>query len=483
MKKKLLIVHLCSLLRVEHRMAKEETKMLLKMLSNRFLFTILFSGFFMFSTQVSFAQEEGGTDADSSVVDTQADEQSAEEGASATATEGGAEGVPTDEAVIAEGKSLFTANCTVCHAINDRVVGPALKDVTDRRPVPWLISFIKNSQKLIQSGDPVAVKLFEEYNKTPMPNFDYFSDEEVLSILAYVQQESQAAVAAAETPEGAAVDGATSAGAGEQGAISSEYMNLIIGGFIFVLILILVVLVLLVVVLTRFLKGKQDLDAEDREIVERKTEVGKILKSKGFIGLLTFIFVALALRAVIEGLFTVGIQTGYAPTQPIAFSHALHAGQYQIDCNYCHTGVTKSKNANIPSANICMNCHSTITRITGAEEDSKEIQKIYAAIENDQPIEWVRVHNLPDLAYFNHAQHVNVGGVECQTCHGPVEEMEVVRQHSSLTMGWCINCHRETEINGDNEYYDKLVELHATASKEPMTVEDIGGLECSKCHY
>jgi len=185
----------------------------------------------------------------------------------------------------------------------------------------------------------------------------------------------------------------------------------------------------------------------------------------------------MVLRAVIDGLFTVGVQQGYAPTQPIAFSHALHAGEYQIDCNYCHTGVRKSKNANIPSANICMNCHSSI------QTESPEIKKIYAALENNEPIEWVRVHNIPDLAYFNHAQHVAVGEIECQTCHGPVEEMEVVRQHASLTMGWCINCHRETEINGDNEYYDKLVELHSAVSKEPMTVNDIGGLECSKCHY
>ena len=130
-----------------------------------------------------------------------------------------------------------------------------------------------------------------------------------------------------------------------------------------------------------------------------------------------------------------------------------------------------------------MNCHSAIVKITGAEEPSEEIQKIYDAVENNRPIEWVRVHNLPDLAYFNHAQHYKVGNIECQTCHGPIETMEVVKQHSTLTMGWCIDCHRETVVQTDNAYYDKLVEFHNTVSKEDMMVADIGGLECSKCHY
>jgi hypothetical protein len=125
-----------------------------------------------------------------------------------------------------------------------------------------------------------------------------------------------------------------------------------------------------------------------------------------------------------------------------------------------------------------MNCHGVI------KKESPEIQKIYTAIEQNRPIEWIRVHNLPDLAYFNHAQHVNVGNVQCQTCHGDIEKMEVVEQRSSLTMGWCIDCHRKTEVNTkDNAYYDKLVALHSKESKEPLKVANIGGLECSKCHY
>ena len=255
-------------------------------------------------------------------------------------------------------------------------------------------------------------------------------------------------------------------------------MTVIMIGLVVVLILILVVLGLIIGVLKKYLKTKEGLTEEDQEIIDQKVDLKEFAQSNAFLGIVAFVFTAIVLKSAIDGLFTVGVQQGYQPTQPIAFSHEIHAGQYEIDCNYCHTGVRKSKSANIPSANICMNCHSAI------KTESKEIQKIYAAVENDTPIEWVRIHNLPDLAYFNHAQHVEVGGLECQTCHGPIEEMDVVYQYSPLTMGWCINCHRETDVNTrGNAYYDKLVKLHSETSKDPMKVEDIGGLECSKCHY
>jgi hypothetical protein len=177
-------------------------------------------------------------------------------------------------------------------------------------------------------------------------------------------------------------------------------------------------------------------------------------------------------------MYGIGVHQGYAPKQPIAFSHKLHAGEMKINCAYCHTGVYKGKQSGIPSANICMNCHNAIKR------ESPEIQKIYSAIENNKPIEWVRVHNLPDLAYFNHAQHTNVGGLDCKNCHGEIATMEVVQQRSSLTMGWCIDCHRKSEVNGkDNGYYTKLMEAHSLVSKGAMKVQDNGGLECAKCHY
>lgn len=387
-----------------------------------------------------------------------------------TAAESAASEDGADEAVIAEGESLFNANCRVCHGIDQKLVGPALAGVYDRRDMDWIKAFVKNSQAVIASGDAYAVQLFEEYNNTVMTSFN-LSDSEIESIMAYVKFETENVEVAADTD---------TAGAPTQ-AVSQEpsgFLIAVIIGLVVVLILILVVLFLIINFLTRFLQQREGLDEADRKIIDQKFEFGKLAKSPAFVGIVAFVFGIFVLKSVIDGLYDVGIQQGYAPKQPIAFSHKLHAGQYQIDCNYCHTGVRKGKSANIPSANICMNCHGQILT------ESPEIQKIYAAIENNRPIEWVRVHNLPDLAYFNHAQHVAVGGQECQTCHGEVQAMEVVEQYAPLTMGWCINCHKETNVNTrDNAYYDNLVELHAQHSTEPLKVEDIGGLECAKCHY
>ncbi len=377
----------------------------------------------------------------------------------------------SDEAVIAEGESLFNANCRVCHAVDQQLVGPALAGVYDRRDMDWIKSFVKNSQAVIASGDDYAVSLYEDYNQTAMPSFN-FSDTEVESIIAYVRAEAE------KEPEVTAAAGDTPGVSSQATEGPSNFLTVIIVGLVIVLALILVVLFLIINFLTKFLEKREGLDSADREIIAQKFSLGKLVKKPAFVGIVAFVFGIFVLKSVIDGLYQVGIQQGYAPKQPIAFSHKLHAGQYEIDCNYCHTGVRKSKSANIPSANICMNCHGQILT------ESPEIQKIYAAIENDQPIEWVRVHNLPDLAYFNHAQHVAVGGQECQTCHGEIQEMEVVEQYAPLTMGWCINCHKETNVNTKgNAYYDNLVELHAQHSKEPLKVEDIGGLECAKCHY
>ncbi len=390
-----------------------------------------------------------------------------------------------DPAIIASGEKLYNANCTQCHAINEVVIGPALKGIEERRERPWLLSWIKNSQKVIESGDEYAVALYEKYKKVAMPAYP-FTDAEIISVLEYID------VASKVVPQVAAVVAA----AGENGAggsnegMSNTFMYAILIVFIFVLGLILVVLGLIISLLTKYIGTDKEVSHEDQELViDQEVDVFAFLKSNTVLGMIIFIFVAVGLKTGIDGLFTIGVQQGYMPTQPIAYSHELHAGQYEIDCNYCHTGVRKSKSANIPSANICMNCHVAI------KTESKEIQKIYAAIDYDpetgeygediQPIEWVRVHNLPDLAYFNHSQHVKVGGLECETCHGPIKEMEVVYQYSNLTMGWCINCHRETNVKSKgNDYYTNLVELHNEKNtKEPMKVEDIGGLECSKCHY
>jgi mono/diheme cytochrome c family protein len=380
--------------------------------------------------------------------------------------------IPTDPALISSGETLFKQNCASCHKVQEKLIGPALKNVYDRREIPWIISFVRNSQKLIADGDPIANDLYEEYGQVVMTSFD-FADEEVLSIMAYVKdQTDNPPIAAVVTTEAGGV-------AADQG-VPKTYLYLIIGGLILVFFLMLIVLGLLSSVMTRSIRLRKDLDEADEEVISQGFSLLGLFQNKAFVGMVAFVFTAIILKTGIDQLYTIGVQQGYQPEQPIAFSHAVHAGQFEIDCNYCHTGVRKSASANIPSVNICMNCHGQIVK--GTNTGTAEIEKIYAAVENNQPIEWVRIHNLPDLAYFNHSQHVEVGEIECQTCHGEIQEMEVVQQHALLTMGWCIDCHRTTEINSKgNAYYDNLVELHD--SPDPMTVEDIGGLECAKCHY
>jgi len=384
--------------------------------------------------------------------------------------------VSDSEEAISAGKSVFSANCKSCHKLDQKYTGPALRGVTDRRSIDWAKSFIKNSQALIASGDAQANALYKEYNNLAMPAHEFLSDVELDNLLSYIEYgDKEAAVV-----EGA---GGTDTGQATGGSgVPSEYLTIILVVLVVVLLLILIVLGLIVSVLTKYLNS-QKLEEEDAEFINQKFDVKKVLRSDAFVVIVTALVIALVAKTAIDGLYTIGVQQGYQPKQPIAFSHQLHAGQYEIECQYCHTGVDIGKSANIPSANICMNCHTHIQNVGGKEGISTEIQKIYNAVDNNQPIEWVRIHNLPDLAYFNHSQHVAVGGLECQTCHGPIEEMEVVYQHSSLTMGWCIDCHRQTDINSaGNAYYDKLVQLHSD-SKNSLKVKDIGGLECAKCHY
>ena len=382
-----------------------------------------------------------------------------------------------DESLVSGGESLFKGNCTVCHAINEVVIGPALRDVHERQSEEWIYAFIKNSQKVIKSGDEYAVKLYEQYNKTLMTSFD-FSDEELNAIVTYIKSES------AKEVQVVVADVSDENLQSTESSFSSSNFYLSIGLNIFLLLLVIFVLFRFTNLSKKYvlLKDNQSkgkiLDKADLEVIDSGFKFKKFIKSNKVVGISSFVFIAIFVKSCIDGLYTIGIQQNYMPTQPIAFSHKIHAGQYEIDCNYCHTGVNISKSANIPSVNICMNCHGVINT------DKPEIQKILTAYEEKRPIEWVRVHNLPDLAYFNHSQHVAVGGLECSTCHGPIEEMEVVYQYAELTMGWCINCHRETDVNAKgNKYYDNLVELHKSSSKKPLKVEDIGGLECSKCHY
>ncbi|MBK0402301.1 c-type cytochrome [Adhaeribacter sp. BT258] len=381
-----------------------------------------------------------------------------------------------DAALAAAGDALYKNNCASCHALDEVVVGPALRGVDKKHSETWLINWIRNSSKMVQSGDKEAVKIFNEFQKQQMPSFA-MSDEEIKSILAYIKT---APAGGAGAEDKAAAPGAEGAGAGAGAASDAgKYLDLLLVILVVVLIVMVITLVIIATVLSNYLKKNRQLTAEDEEVLNQRFDIGKILKSKAVRGLALTIFVVALLNITLDKVLGVGIQQHYQPKQPIAFSHKLHAGDHKIDCNYCHTSVYKGKNANIPSANICMNCHSQI------KKESAEIKKIYTAIEKNRPIEWVRIHNLPDLSYFNHSQHTKVGGVECQTCHGPIETMEVVYQYSPLTMGWCINCHRETPLNTQgNAYYDNLVKLHDSEnSGKPFTVSSNGGTECSKCHY
>ncbi|OON69203.1 cytochrome C [Hymenobacter sp. CRA2] len=402
--------------------------------------------------------------------------------AAAPAAAAGGAAPAGDAAAVAAGDALFKGNCAQCHAVNDVVVGPALAGIDQRRPLPWIIKWVKNSSKMVASGDEYAVKLFNQYQKQQMPNFA-LSDEEITSIVAYVKSQTGPGAGTKQEQGGSPDQGAQANQGGAAGADDAagagKYVNVVLIVLIVVLIVLVVTLVIIANIMKDVLRGRKDLDGRDVELLDQKTDWMGILKSGWFKGVVGTLFVLVVLYESIQGIMAVGLTQGYQPAQPIAFSHKLHAGEHQINCAYCHTSVYKSKSANIPSANICMNCHSQI------KTTSPEIKKIYRAIQRQQPIQWVRIHNLPDLAYFNHSQHTQVGGIECQTCHGPIQNMDVVYQYSALTMGWCINCHRETPLNTKgNGYYDNLVKLHDEANASaPFTVSSNGGTECSKCHY
>ncbi len=421
------------------------------------LMLLVFSTITTLSIQSAYAQN----DPDSTT-------QTIDDGAATTDVADTATDGATPE-MIAKGQELFEGNCAQCHAVHEKVVGPALKGVESR----WsgraeLINFIKYPEKTIMGGNQYAAKLYKEYGQM-MPNHDFFKDEQIVSILEYIKT-VPVPVAVVDLPD----DGNK---VQESGANSGLLLSVIIG-LIALLLVVALVLVVLISVLSGYLQ-KEKLDQDEDTVVSQSIfDFKAFFTSAGFIGVVLFILVSVGAKELFAGLWTIGVQQGYAPTQPIKFSHKLHAGFYEIDCKFCHSGVEKGKAAVIPSANVCMNCHGELRR------GSPEIEKIYTAIEKNEPIQWVRIHNLPDLSYFNHSQHVKVAGLECETCHGNIKEMEVVQQVSLLTMGWCINCHREWDVNAQgNDYYDNLIKLHNSTSKEPLKVEDIGGLECSKCHY
>ena len=376
-----------------------------------------------------------------------------------------------------DGAKIFKQNCTACHTIGGgRLVGPDLEGITKKRKADWLKKWINSSSELIASGDADAIAIFEEYGKVAMTDF-YFEDADMEVLLAYLENPPVEEVKVANAGEGVVTD---------QGMKDSTQMMLVA-----------LILLILVFVLTSAKNSlKESLGQETETIPETLISQTNLFLAnninKLFVGLFVIIVV---LKFVFDSLMGVGVTTNYQPEQPIAFSHKIHAGDNGIDCNYCHSSARSSSSAGIPSANLCMNCHANIT--SGTTTGTTEIQKIYDAIGYDpdtrtyiegydqKPIEWVRIHNLPDLAYFNHSQHVTIGQLECQECHGAIEEMDIVKQESDLTMGWCIECHRETEVKMEgNDYYTSMHEkMKEKYAGQKITVDKIGGLECGKCHY
>ncbi|MEL7020710.1 MAG: c-type cytochrome [Bacteroidota bacterium] len=442
------------------------------------------------------------------------------------------------QADLAAGEALFKAQCAQCHNRNmvDDLTGPALGGVEERwseYPQEDLYAWIRNSQKMIAAGHPRAVEVWNQWKPTVMNNFN-LTDEEIANTLAYIDGVYKGTY------------GAPTAAVAVAGAEKVEETD---NSLLFTVLF--VVLGILAVVLARIISNLNYMSQLKQGLTPapRKTLV-ETLTSKGVVAFLIFLLVVLGGYTTVNNAISLGRQQGYQPEQPIKFSHATHSGLHKIECQYCHDGARRSKHSVIPAANTCMNCHKAIkvgsnygtaelTKIYASigydpsadkyiedyadmpMEDKKEIytkwiednyvkkvgtmdaegeratvdqwEGIVTSLTNETkadiagPIEWVRIHNLPDHAYFNHAQHVSVGKVECQTCHGKVQEMEVVAQYSPLSMGWCINCHRQTEVQfSDNKYYESYQNYHDEIKKgdrSKVTVEDIGGLECQKCHY
>lgn len=429
-----------------------------------------------------------------------------------------------DQARWDAGKSLFKSQCQSCHLPDKKMTGPALQNVKQRwienadydgkSGEEWVYEWIRNNSTVLASGHTYANTLYNEYDKSVMTLFPQLSNEEIDDILYYADNYDQGASPVASVGV-----------AGSDVALQSTFP---MKKFLWILVGSLALIALILWRVFSML-NKLSLEKAGAEIPETPA----LWKNKKLITLLTIIAVVLAGYYTASSAIGLGRQQNYSPEQPIKYSHELHAGKYQIDCQYCHSGASQSKHSNIPSINVCMNCHKNIQQ--GPQHGREEIAKIYSAIAYnpnngtyfaddtpldevktalvdylkqdyeeevdgdkldaateaamamyDKPVEWVRIHNLPDHVYFNHAQHVNAGNVECQTCHGNIQEMEVVAQHAPLSMGWCINCHRETEVDMGNNYYQVYEKYHEdlkSGAMDKVTVEDIGGTECQKCHY
>jgi len=388
-----------------------------------------------------------------------------------------------------DGKSLFSQNCASCHAVNKKLTGPALAGVEDRWPDKKnLYAWIKNNQAFLKTGDAYANKLYNEYNKTAMNLFPNLSDKDIDAILAYIKS----VPAAGAAPAG---------GAATATAPAEESDSTLVFGL---LTLILAVVALILLQVNSNLKKLSD----DKSGIPA-TEPVPFYRNKAYIAFIAIILFIGGGYMTTVGAMNLGRSKNYQPEQPIYYSHKVHAGVNQINCQYCHTGTYQGKQATLPSVNVCMNCHAAINEYKGEAlkrengdvvDGTAEIKKLYkyAGFTEGQPwdaskakpIEWVRIHNLPDHVYFNHAQHVKAGQIACQQCHGEIQKMGEVKQFADLSMGWCVNCHRQTKVQfKDNGFYSIYEKFHEDLksgkldSTKGITVEKIGGTECQKCHY
>ena len=391
-----------------------------------------------------------------------------------------------------KGYELFEANCTACHQIDGKLIGPELRNVEKRVQEQaglgkeWLHAWIKDNKALRASGDAYANKIFAEYNNTEMLAFPNLSDGDIDNILAYTADPDGGKKAfddakAAKKKEAAAAKAAAAGNGGGAGT------GVIAVGFVVLAALLLWILVRVNALVKA--TATDDLDSKEEKAAFSFANFFQKYQKVG--GVLIAVLAFFALYNVYWGLMGIGVDKGYEPEQPIYFSHKVHAGVQGIDCQYCHSSAKYGKVSGIPSPNVCMNCHKTIKEYKGdyfeeelitsgkfADEEAVknfytgEIQKMYKAIGwnpetnkydgPQKPIEWVRIHNMPDFVFFSHAQHVvagekaikkaikdgtipnakelNIGSGDqvCFACHGRVDEMNEVKMANDFTMGWCI---------------------------------------------
>lgn len=412
-----------------------------------------------------------------------------------------------------DGKAIFKQNCAACHTPLKDGTGPKLQGVKGKwdKAGDNIYKWVNAPSAQIKAGvgSATAIQDYDGMAGTIMPG-TALSKEEIDALFKYVEDYVKPAP---KTPEVAVSNAPVNK------KVNSWLIWLVIGTLLSVLIVAVWGVRKQVSYASRAAAGEENIKEETAK-EEIKGFMWRNLKLVSVIG---FILFCLGTYYSMEVLYKVGVaDEGYQPEQPIAFTHKVHAGDNEIECQMCHNSASKSKHAGIPTVNVCMNCHKGITEATSGEEGTKEIAKIHAAAGydvdkrqytgNTSPIKWVKVHNLPDHVYFSHAQHVNIGKIECENCHGDVKtyttgqisgtktinnlELEgkklIKLERPLLTMGWCVECHDKADVSTKgNKYYDDIherlkkdKELYKKVMKDgKIKVRELGGWECSKCHY